>query len=127
MTWDKHATPTTNTKLHRRLSKVLDELGFGCVEEQKVGRYYLDCFIEEAWVGLEADGYASHAGKAKQDRDAKRDACILSTAALPILRITEKELKNKVAIEATKQKIMDFIVLWSETAEVRRPLGKWIL
>lgn len=125
--WNREPTPTSLTAGHRILSDILFDLGLRSVDEQKVGVYSIDCFVEECWLGFEADGRRTHAGKRKRERDSNRDAWILEHAGIPILRIPNKKIERVRDRETTKKEIMIFVDEWNDSAEERRIKGTWIL
>lgn len=102
------------------------DLGLRSVDEQQVGKYSIDCFVEECWLGFEADGRRTHAGKKKRERDAARDAWILEHAGIPILRIPNKKLEKLATRPLTQEEIMVFVEEWNDSAEDRRQKGLWI-
>jgi very-short-patch-repair endonuclease len=94
-------------------------MGLEARAEVQVGRYSLDVLVEEVWCGFEADGGATHAGQKKRQRDADRDGWILDNARIPVLRITEDELKPLTWYE-TEQRILEFIEQHSSDVEERK-------
>jgi hypothetical protein len=124
--WDREATQTTLTQPHRRLLKLLKELGLEVTVEVRVERYSLDCFAEEVWCGFEADGWRTHAGLKKRARDAVRDRWIFDNARIPVLRVDENALRPAVWPE-TKKLVMEFIERYSQDVEQRKEQGRWVV
>ena len=74
--WTREAAQRTLTKPHRRLMHLLSDLGLGIETEFKVGRYHIDVFCSEVWIGFEADGRRAHSGPRRKERDLSRDRWI---------------------------------------------------
>jgi very-short-patch-repair endonuclease len=123
--WDREPPQTALTRPHRKLMDLLRGMGLEVRAEVRVGRYVLDVLVDELWVGLEADGQAAHAGPRKRKRDAERDVWILVNAGIPILRVSECELKmaNRPALN---MRIHEFVDSHSEDTEERRARGRWV-
>lgn len=89
-----------------------------------MGRFVLDIFLEEAWIGVEMDGAPFHRGLSKQRRDSARDAWILENAGIPILRLTPDDLKDEARLEAA---VRDFCEKHEASYNERRERGVWVL
>lgn len=76
----------TGTDVHARTRKMLDKLHFAYEEEWSVHPYFLDFYLTEFKIGVEADSAYWHVAK----NDVERDAAILTTYQIPILRCTLK-------------------------------------
>ena len=60
------------------------------VPEASFGHYSVDFLLAEEWIGIEVDGEYWH-----KDRDhTERDAYLLREHGLPIVRLSERELKE---------------------------------
>ncbi len=81
---------TTRTQIHLRLTKALEDMGFDVEEETSFPPYYVDCYIREIHVALEADG-PTHTEK----KDYKRDIILLAQYALPVIRVNYEILQGK--------------------------------
>lgn len=101
------------SKNHKKLIKLLNEIGFMVETEVRVGRYSLDCYVEDLHVGFEADTKKTH----MKGRDRKRDHWIMENYKIPILRVDVEEHKDK---ETLKKKILDFVFQHGDDAEERR-------
>ena len=115
--------PTTMTTPHKRLHSLLRVMGFEVEDEVQVGRYWLDCFVREAWVGFECDGKRIHAGVRKQAKDGARDEWIYDNAGIPLMRIQADALQFRLW-EELKVHIMAFIDEHAPTQEGRERKGK---
>ena len=62
------------------------------IPEERFGAYNVDFLLAEEWLGIEVDGDGWH--KNTQEKDARRDALILETFQLPIVRITQTEIRE---------------------------------
>lgn len=124
--WNREEAPRTLTKPHRRLMHLLSDLGLEVQTEFQVGRYFLDVFCEEVWIGFEADGRRAHSGTKRQARDRTRDEWIFEEAGISVLRLDEQVLR-KVVWEETKELVRGFIEKHAEDLEVRKEKGRWTL
>ena len=122
--WSNEPTPTTLTQPHRRLLALLGELGLETQAEMRVGRFSLDVFVAEVWCGFEADGWRTHAGQKKRQRDANRDQWIFDHVKIPVLRIDEGALRPS-AWPVTKKLVLEFIERYSSDVDERRGQGQW--
>lgn len=93
----------TETKGHLELIRILNELGFEVVSEYRIGKYWIDCWVEELNIAFEYDG-PSHGLRKKTD--AKRDLELIGNYGVrKVIRIKEKdfastdELKEKISSE----------------------------
>jgi len=86
--------PTSLTKPHRELHSIISDIGFGVEDEKQIGKYTLDCYVEEVHLGFEYDGPMHDSPKQKL-HDKNRDLWFLEIAGVPILRINEVQLKDK--------------------------------
>ena len=102
--------PTAN---HKKLIKVLNQLGLMIDTEVRVGNYSLDCYCYDLHLGFEADTRRTH----MRGRDKKRDAWIMDNFNIPILRVDIMEYKDK---ETLNTKIIDFISKWAHSADERK-------
>ncbi len=83
-------TPTTMTTPHTTLITMLEMMGLGVVEEVLFHPYTVDCYVQSLHLAFEADG-----PKHNKHKDMVRDLYLLGTYALPVIRLTDKELANK--------------------------------
>ena len=105
---------TTLTVPHRRLIDLLEGLGFEVEVEVIFSPKSVDCYLPDYHVAFEADGPSHSLAK---DRD--RDAYLMVTYALPIYRLTDKELKDPS--RATRTLIERFFdVTWGSNRKERR-------
>lgn len=96
--------PTSLTRIHKRLIQVVKEMGLKFTIEQEMPPYWIDVYLTEFHIGLEADGpYHRHS------KDSKRDEYLLEQYNLPILRIKENMLKSAKRYSEVKQLISTFI------------------
>lgn len=119
---NRDPTPTTQTKIHKRLHDTIWLMGFDVEDETAVGKYSLDCYVRELHCGFEADGHNYHRGKRQRSRDAARDSWILANAGIPILRVPDTMLSsahNPALIEDINQ----FINKYADSAELRRAVS----
>lgn len=116
--------PKAFTKPHRRMMHLLSELGLDVQAEVRVGRYRLDAFCEEVWLGFEADGRRAHAFR--RESDEKRDRWLFEEAGIPILRLDEQVVR-KVCWEETKTLVLEFIEQHTTSLEERKARGRWAL
>lgn len=105
---------------------MLADMGLDVQAEFRVGRYSLDVFCEEVWMGFEADGRVAHAGLKKRERDELRDSWIFENAGIPVLRLDEQVLR-KVVWEEVKERVEEFIERHASDLDKRRELGRWTL
>lgn len=124
--WDREAPKKEYTRPERRLMSMLAEMGLQVQGQVPVGRYRLDVFVKEVWLGFEADGAKAHAGLVRKTKDAERDQWIYDNAGIPVLRIPEVKLRRH-CWEETKADLMAFIEDWGPSAERRKERGDWIL
>lgn len=117
-------TLLTWTKPHRRLMHLLADMGLEAKSEFPVGRYSLDAFCEDIWMGFEADGRKAHS--MRRGSDLKRDTWIFEHAGIPVLRLDEQVLR-KVCWEDTQKLVQDFIDEHKDTIRERRRSGEWTL
>jgi very-short-patch-repair endonuclease len=91
------------TILQRRLGTILEDLGIPVIEEYSTGRYRLDFFAPDEWLGFEADG-PCHGRQINKDR--LRDKEIMDRMGIPILRLTPMDIGNPVI---AKLRITEFM------------------
>lgn len=105
---------------------LLAELGLQVQAEFPVGKYHLDVFCEEVWLGFEADGRVAHAGRKRQEKDAYRDKWIYENAGIAVMRLDEQVLRKRVW-EVTQKAVQDFIERYAEDLQQRKERGAWTL
>lgn len=105
---------------------LLSDLGLGIETEFKVGRYHIDVFCSEVWIGFEADGRRAHSGTKRKERDKGRDQWIFDNAGIPMLRLDEQVLR-KVVWEETMELVKEFIERHADDQEDRKVQGRWVL
>jgi len=93
------------SKCQTKLMKMIEDLGLDVVEEYPVGPYKIDIYCHTFKLGFEADGKFYHGWK----RDERRDKWILDNFGIPILRIKDTEILDSKKVEATRNKILEFI------------------
>lgn len=91
------------TKGQLKLEELLCDLGFTTILEYRLGGYFIDIVVPECWLGFEYDS-RYHVGTS---RDKRRDRKIWDNYKLPIMRLTEKELRTD-EISRTREKITKF-------------------
>lgn len=62
------------------------------VPEARFGPYAVDFLLAEEWLAIEVDGEYWH--KQKADKDSKRDQYLLTRFSLPVVRISERDIKD---------------------------------
>jgi very-short-patch-repair endonuclease len=77
---------------HQKLCKILKSMSINYINEKRLGKYCIDCFIPNLNICIEVDGTYWHKGKEK--RDLQKDEYIKSLD-YKIIRIPEKEIDNK--------------------------------
>jgi very-short-patch-repair endonuclease/predicted RNA-binding Zn-ribbon protein involved in translation (DUF1610 family) len=97
----------TDTKPHLKLESLLHELGFKVDKEVGFGGFFVDCYLPDFHVALEADGPFHSIRK-----DRKRDSFILENYNVPILRFDSKLLMNTVKEKEIKEEILKFVDLY---------------
>lgn len=98
-------------------------MGLTCWNEFPVGKYFLDIFVEEFWVGFEYDG-PTHSGLSAKRKDAARDLWIMENAGIPVLRIDNALLSSRDVLEAS---VREFVDRWVDTLVTRRETGAWVI
>jgi very-short-patch-repair endonuclease len=91
------------TECHRKLHSILSGMGFQVADNYRVGKYEIDCFVQELGIGFEADGTPYHTWK---KRDKKRDQEILEEFKIPIFRVSDKSLLRKGVAEVEIQEYL---------------------
>lgn len=99
---------------HKRLIKVVEELRLSHLEEAEFGKYFIDVYLPEFHIGLEADG-PHHLQKA----DAIRDSNLMEAYGLPLLHIHHIDLGTVGKREMVKERIIEFIEIWHPTIKQR--------
>lgn len=97
----------TRTKIHMMLSEMLLSLNYDIKNEVRVGYNFIDCYIPSLHLGFEADGKVFH----DHNKDVVRDEHLLKMYYLPIIRISENDLKHN--LHETKEKISAIIESYS--------------
>lgn len=121
--WDRPETGrTTLTAIHRRLRDLLTRAGFWVQDELQVGKYRIDCYLQEVHLGFEADGRLHHTRTAKM-RDRARDEWILDNSGIIIMRLTDRDLTTESDRERSYARILSFIERHGETSEERRQVA----
>ncbi len=83
-------TPNNPSLLSWKMVAFLDAAGFSVIiPEQQFGRYRVDALLAEEWLAFEADGNGWH----NAEYDEKRDKFLLENFALPVVRLTQKEIQ----------------------------------
>lgn len=121
---DRNKTPTTMTTPHKRLMSLLRTMGFHPIEELQVGKYSIDCYVDEVHCGFECDGKRFHAGVAKGKKDKARDAWIFENAGIPLLRIHADTIMQVKMWDTLKEMVKDHIERFSPTLDERLEKGK---
>lgn len=119
MTWAKEPQATALTGPHRLLRALLRTMGFNTLDEYPVGKYRLDCYVQDLHMGFECDGKRIHAGTRKQQKDHNRDEWIFENAGIPILRIQSDALQFTLWDKLTPQ-ILEFMEEYGDDIEERR-------
>lgn len=127
MVWNKESPITALTGPHKLLHAFLRDsrvgMGFRVEDEVEVGKYRLDCFVRELWIGFECDGKRIHAGVTKQKKDEARDAWVSENAGIPIMRIQADALQF-TQWEKLKPIVLAFVEEHADTVEERKAIGK---
>ena len=84
--------PQNPSSLSWTLAQFLVNAGFNIALEQRFGRYSVDVLVLDEWLAFEADGEYWHEVN-KTDYDA-RDEYLLREHGLPVIRLTENEIKG---------------------------------
>ena len=79
----------TRTQPHLNLMAMLSDLGFQQEEERGFGQYAVDSYVPRLHAAFEADG-PQHS----QSSDKKRDAYLMAKYALPVFRMSAKDLSG---------------------------------
>jgi len=95
------------TKPHVKIIRMVRELKLSYKVEEPFGKYWIDVYLPEFHIGIEADG-PYHFRK----RDEKRDKFLFDEYALPVLRIGHKEMGNIKSDREVKHRIIEFIEQW---------------
>ena len=80
---------TTMTVPHRQLIGVLEAVGWDVEVETSFPPYFVDCYLPQFHVAVEADGLAH-----SRPKDAKRDADLMIDYALPVYRVSSETLRR---------------------------------
>lgn len=127
MSWNKERPATALTGPHRLLHAFLRDskvgMGLEVEDEVPVGKYRLDCFVRDLWMGFECDGKRIHAGIIKQQKDEARDKWVSENAGIPIMRIQSDSLQF-TQWEKLKPIVTAFIEEHGDTIAERRKLGE---
>lgn len=119
----KESPITALTGPHRLLHALLRTMGFEVEDEAAVGKYRLDCFVRDLWIGFECDGKRIHAGVAKQKKDGARDEWVFENAGIPIMRIQSDALAFPMW-EELKPLIIEFVEKYGYNVEERKAKGE---
>lgn len=106
--------PTTLTTPHKRLIRIVNELELEHREEEQFGKYFIDVYLPEFHIGLEADG-----PRHLRNYDNKRDKELMKEHFLPVMRIKDVEMGTSSKRENVKTDIISFIEKWAETSRER--------
>jgi very-short-patch-repair endonuclease len=87
---------------HKRIEKVLDEIGLNYESEYSLPPFTIDIMLPEYWLGIEIDG-PYHT----KSKDQKRDKYLLEHYGLYLLRFRNKDRQSKEEIEAAVLDIID--------------------
>ena len=104
-------SPTFLSDLHKKAVKLIEIIGVELIEEVDFPPYRVDCYLPDYHIAVEIDG-PQHTKPA----DLKRDLFLMREYKLPVLHITEPELKNKIYFRET---LLYFIEDWNKTVEER--------
>lgn len=118
--WGKAPQSTVLTDGHRRLHNLLVGMGLQVEDERSCGRYVIDCYVPEVHLGFEFDGSNYHSSVLQRRRDEERDRAILAEAGLPLLRVTEREMRRAGGREAVMERVRAFIEEHGDDVEERR-------
>lgn len=102
---------TQRSGFHRKIEKILDDLGINYISEKEFYPYAIDMYLPEWHIGIEADGPLHNKAK-----DKIRDDKILSDYGVVLLRIPIKGF----SVNGAKKDIISFIIEHSETWESRK-------
>ena len=97
---------------HRRVEKILDEMGVSYLSEYPFPPYIVDIYLPEWRLGVEIDGPLHNKAK-----DKVRDNYLDAWYQVPILRISAKVWQKSKSIE---EQITAFIELHAESADDRK-------
>ncbi len=99
---------------HLKLESILRNMGFIVQKEVGYGGFFVDCYLPEFHLALEADG-PFHSKK----RDEKRDSFLWDKFRLPILRIKGKLLIEESQKDKIRKGILSFIDKYSNSVSDR--------
>ncbi len=111
-------TPHTMTTPHTTLITMLEMMGLDVVEEVSFHPYTVDCYVPSLHLAFEADG-----PKHQKSKDMQRDLHLMATYALPVIRLTAKELANKTDGFFYMAKAVATMSLNADTAQERQQLA----
>lgn len=80
---------TTMTRPHRQLIQLLEGLGLTVETEVGFPPKFVDCYLPDLHVAVEADGPAH-----SRERDLDRDAYLMARYALPVYRVSATALRE---------------------------------
>lgn len=116
------AQPTALTAGHKEVREMLARMGHDVEDEVEVGPYTIDCFLRDAWVGVEYDG--PHHDKRKQRKhDQDRDVWLDVNAKIIIIRVPHHWLKSAPGRVMAHDILKAGIEEANETANERRAEG----
>lgn len=100
---------TTMTDAHRRVLRIVENLGYQVMDEQPFPPFQVDIYVPRAHAAIEVDG-----PKHNSVKDAKRDQILSDRYLLPVLRIP-----SDAAVSYIERHVREFLDYHALTAEIR--------
>lgn len=107
---------TSLTRPHLNLLRFLEDLGYDVEIEKSFPPYWVDCYLTELHVAVEADG-PQHKNRQK---DSTRDDYIMATYGCPVVRLMSEELAGSYVdfLEALASTVIAY--QWAESVVDRK-------
>lgn len=110
------STETERSRPHRRIEKILDNMGLSYMSEQPFPPYTVDIYFTEWHLAIEVDGpYHS------KTKDQIRDKWLKARYGLEVLHLDVK--KNWLKRVKAETRILEFITLHADSTAKRKAIG----